>query len=225
MGGFLTPGLGSLAGGLAGGLGGFFGAGSSASAASRAQDKANDFAFMTLRHGPRLAVNGLKEAGLNPMLAAGLGGGSFNNLSMMGSGATGAGQNKVSSAISSAKDVSLLKSAVDNLNADTTKKQNDGFLSRVQATQAGAQADYYHTQNMLLGYSMNAAKNASDAAASPMGKVLPYAVMLGQGAGAISSAKDAAFGLPKGKFSGSTSSDVTTSKGSSALPQWDGPNR
>lgn len=103
---------------------------------AREAEKNRMFQMLVAKHGYRWTMEDMYKAGLNPMLAANLGG----NKSAPGSMAHM--ENSIGAAASSVREFSMNQATIDNIRADTLKKQAETINTNAQTTfTSGAQTE------------------------------------------------------------------------------------
>lgn len=134
-------------------LAGLFGAGGSAlssminyQSAKKLMDKQYKYNLKTLRNAPTASREGFVDAGYNPLMALGSGQAGFSaSSSGVGADLTSGLEQGVSSAIAMKQN----KAQIDNINADTALKNNQGETEKAKRVQMEFQNAMYDVETHL----------------------------------------------------------------------------
>ena len=155
----IGSGLGFTGGDLLSGALSFIGGRSSAKSAKRQANRSLDLQEETMRHGHKIAMKDMQEAGLNPILAAG----------NPASGSFSAGpvpQDTITPAVSTAMQSRAARLAADNAEADTKLKIAQGYTSDTQGALNVQTNKNVKEQNELLKIQQDIARSQASSAAS-----------------------------------------------------------
>lgn len=154
-----STGLGITGGDLFSGALSFIGGRSSAKSAKRQANRALDLQEMQLRHGHEIAVKDMREAGLNPILAAG-------NPAASSFSAGPVPQDTITPAVSTAMASRAARLAAQNTEADTKLKTSQGYTSDTQGALNVQQHKNVKEQNELLKIQQDIARAQASSAKS-----------------------------------------------------------